>query len=55
MVACVLVDATPPVPAAALACRLTILNAGEAVLQTTATPIVPLFFLFLFLLRYAST
>ncbi|MGB1586838.1 MAG: hypothetical protein ACPHID_07330 [Thermoplasmatota archaeon] len=47
-------DATLVIAAVATAFLLTILNAGEAVLQTAATPFVALFFLFLFLFRYAS-
>lgn len=47
-------DATLVIAAVGIAFLLTALNAGEAVLQATATPFVALFFLFLFLLRYAS-
>ncbi len=47
-------DATLVILAVAIAALLMILGAGETVLETTATPFVALFFLLLFLFRYAS-
>jgi len=47
-------DATLVIAAVGIAFPLTVLNAGDAVLQATATSFVALFLLFLFLLQYAS-
>lgn len=46
-------DANLVLAAVAIAFLLTLLNTGEAVLQTAATPFVAPFFPFLFLFRYA--